>query len=304
MTTAATWQICRWLTDVLADDDRLRPERMLLEGKPEQRQEGQRVSMLAGRGNPGHRGVRAVPRHSGVGSQDHRRAMVKAHAATVLGAQQAGMTGYGVNAANIIAALFVATGQDIACVHESGVSIYSMESDGDDLIATILLPNLVIGTVGGGTALPHQREWLTALGCAGRRRPPVRRDRRRFRASRSTCPPGGDGQRAVRGRAPAAGPGSPGRVAPAADLNATYLRGPLAERARRSRTPGHRRGAHVGPARRRHLQRGWARRRTPQAHRPAPDDRALDRGRRHGHDGRAGRQGQAHGARIWSRASP
>jgi hypothetical protein len=94
-------------------------------------------------------------------------ALVKGHVTTVLGAQQSGMTGYGVNAANIVAALFVATGQDVACVHESGVSIFSMEQDGDDLLATILLPNLVVGTVGGGTSLPHQRELLTALGCAG-----------------------------------------------------------------------------------------------------------------------------------------
>jgi hydroxymethylglutaryl-CoA reductase (NADPH) len=52
-------------------------------------------------------------------------------------------------------------------VHESGVSILSMEVDGGDLIAMMLLPSLVTGTVGGGTSLPHQREWLTALGCAG-----------------------------------------------------------------------------------------------------------------------------------------
>ena len=77
------------------------------------------------------------------------------------------MVGAGLNAVNVIAGLFVATGQDIACVHESGVSILTMEVDGDDLIATMVLPSLVTGTVGGGTSLPHQRDWLTALGCAG-----------------------------------------------------------------------------------------------------------------------------------------
>jgi hydroxymethylglutaryl-CoA reductase (NADPH) len=81
--------------------------------------------------------------------------------------RQAGTVGSGLNAVNVVAGLFVVTGQDIACVHESGVSILSMELDGDGLIATMLLPSLVTGTVGGGTSLPHQREWLTALGCAG-----------------------------------------------------------------------------------------------------------------------------------------
>jgi hydroxymethylglutaryl-CoA reductase len=42
-----------------------------------------------------------------------------------------------------------------------------LETDGDDLVATMLLPSLVTGTVGGGTSLPRQREWLTALGCPG-----------------------------------------------------------------------------------------------------------------------------------------
>jgi hydroxymethylglutaryl-CoA reductase (NADPH) len=167
MTTAATWQICRWLTGVLADDDRLRPARMQVEGNLSGDKKVSAVSMLAGRGT--RVTAECMLSRDTVTSvlKSTPAAMVKSHTAMVLGAQQAGMTGCGVNAANIIAALFVATGQDIACVHESGVSIYSVEQDGDDLIATILLPNLVVGTVGGGTALPYQREWLTALGCAG-----------------------------------------------------------------------------------------------------------------------------------------
>jgi hydroxymethylglutaryl-CoA reductase (NADPH) len=167
MTTAATWQICRWLTEVLADEDRLRPERMLLEGNLSSDKKVSAVSLLAGRGT--RVTAECVLSRDTVAAvlKTTPAAMVKSHTAMVLGGQQAGMAGSGINAANIIAALFVATGQDIACVHESGVSIYSMELAGDDLVATILLPNLVVGTVGGGTALPHQREWLTALGCAG-----------------------------------------------------------------------------------------------------------------------------------------
>ncbi len=167
MTTSATAQICRWLTDRLATDHHRRPVRTMLEGNLSSDKKVSVMSMLGGRGTR----VTAecvLPREV-VGSvlKTTPEAMTKAHAVASLGAQQAGMVGNGINAANVIAALFVATGQDIASVHESGVSLYSLELDGDDLLATILLPNLVTGTVGGGTALPYQQEWLSVLGCAG-----------------------------------------------------------------------------------------------------------------------------------------
>ncbi|CAM5341899.1 hypothetical protein STENM36S_03785 [Streptomyces tendae] len=167
MTTAATWQILRRLTEAVADDEGMRPVNSLLEGNLSGDKKAAVTSLLAGRGTRVTAECR-VRRDAVTGVlKTTPEAMVKSHVATVLGAQQAGMVGYGVNAANIVAALFLATGQDAACVHESGTSIFSMETDGDDLVATLLLPNLVVGTVGGGTALPHQRDFLTLLGCAG-----------------------------------------------------------------------------------------------------------------------------------------
>ncbi|MFG2378320.1 hypothetical protein ACGFY9_43555 [Streptomyces sp. NPDC048504] len=167
MTTAATWQICRWLTDTLAADEGLRPRNVLLEGNLSGDKKATVGSMLAGRGTRVTAECRLSRATMDSVLKTTPEAMVKGHLSTVLGAQQIGMPGHGVNAANIVAALFVATGQDVACVHESGVSIFSMEQDGDDLVATILLPNLVVGTVGGGTGLPHQRDLLDLLGCAG-----------------------------------------------------------------------------------------------------------------------------------------
>jgi hydroxymethylglutaryl-CoA reductase (NADPH) len=167
MTTAATWQICRWMSDTLAGDDRLRPERMLLEGNLSSDKKVSVASVLGGRGT--RVTAECVVPAEVVASvlKVTPAAILKGHLTSMLGAQQAGMIGSGINASNIVAALFTATGQDIAGVHESGVSILSMDLDGDDLIATIVLPSLVTGTVGGGTSLPRQREWLTALGCAG-----------------------------------------------------------------------------------------------------------------------------------------
>ena len=70
--------------------------------------------------------------------------------------------------ANGLAALFIATGQDAACVAESAVGVTRFEVDeGGGLYAAVTLPNLVVGTVGGGTGLPAQRACLEILGLAG-----------------------------------------------------------------------------------------------------------------------------------------
>jgi hydroxymethylglutaryl-CoA reductase (NADPH) len=72
------------------------------------------------------------------------------------------------NVANAIAALFIACGQDVACVSEAVTAITRFERLGNgDLYASVTLPNLIVGTVGGGTYLPTARECLTMLGCTG-----------------------------------------------------------------------------------------------------------------------------------------
>ena len=69
--------------------------------------------------------------------------------------------------ANGLAALYLACGQDVACVAESAVGVTRFELDGGHLYASVTLPNLIVGTVGGGTALPAQRACLDILGLAG-----------------------------------------------------------------------------------------------------------------------------------------
>jgi hydroxymethylglutaryl-CoA reductase (NADPH) len=82
-------------------------------------------------------------------------------------AEQDGMLGYNINVANSIAAIFVATGQDLASVHESGVGILNLERKDNGLYLQLTLHNLVIGTVGGGTHLSKQSEALAMMGCLG-----------------------------------------------------------------------------------------------------------------------------------------
>ncbi len=81
-------------------------------------------------------------------------------------AVQSGAIGIQGHYANGLAALFLACGQDVACVTEAYVGITRMEAqENNDLYVAVTLPSLIVGTVGGGTGLPTQQECLKLLGC-------------------------------------------------------------------------------------------------------------------------------------------
>jgi hydroxymethylglutaryl-CoA reductase (NADPH) len=85
-----------------------------------------------------------------------------------LGAMQAGALGMNAHFANGLAAIFIACGQDVAQVVNASIGFSDAELVGkDDLYVFARLPNLVVGTVGGGTKLPTQRECLALLDCEG-----------------------------------------------------------------------------------------------------------------------------------------
>ncbi len=88
--------------------------------------------------------------------------------AAIVGSMQAGMLGFNAHFANGLAALYIACGQDPAQIINASIGFAHLERDGDDgLHVSVRLPNVVIGTVGGGTSLPTQRECLAMLGCQG-----------------------------------------------------------------------------------------------------------------------------------------
>jgi hydroxymethylglutaryl-CoA reductase (NADPH) len=79
-----------------------------------------------------------------------------------------GVTNNGLHAANAIAALFIATGQDVANVAEASAGIWYAElTPNKDLYLSLTLPSLIVATHGGGTGLATQRECLEILGCNG-----------------------------------------------------------------------------------------------------------------------------------------
>ena len=101
----------------------------------------------------------------------------------LVGSAKAGSLGFNAHVANVVAAMFLATGQDEAQVVEGanaittaevrsdGIGAGSTDSEGD-LYLSVSLSSLEVGTVGGGTKLPTQAEALDILGIRGGGDPP------------------------------------------------------------------------------------------------------------------------------------
>ncbi|MDO8504029.1 MAG: hydroxymethylglutaryl-CoA reductase (NADPH) [bacterium] len=82
-----------------------------------------------------------------------------------LGSIMSGSLGFNAHFANILAAIFIATGQDPAHVVEGSLGVTTAEVlENGDLYFSVYLPSLVVGTVGGGTKLPTQQEALRIMG--------------------------------------------------------------------------------------------------------------------------------------------
>ena len=84
-----------------------------------------------------------------------------------LGSQLAGVVGMNLHTSNALAALYLALGQDVACVAENCVGIATYEKIDENLFVTLSMPSITVGTVGGATRLKQQRQNLELLGCTG-----------------------------------------------------------------------------------------------------------------------------------------
>ncbi|MCA6091325.1 phosphotransferase [Streptomyces sp. SCA3-4] len=168
MTTACTWHACQWILEQphLVGDGEL--ESFIIEGNSSGDKKASSQAMAEGRGIrvsadcllPGgivERVLKTTPDE-----------LVRGYQHIAAGAVHSGVLGSNANTANMVAAIFAATGQDIACVHESGVGQFILERTPEGVYASMTLPGLAVGTVGGGTHLPTQHELLEAMGCTGR----------------------------------------------------------------------------------------------------------------------------------------
>ncbi len=86
-----------------------------------------------------------------------------ADAKLIAGADVAGALGRNLHAANIVAALYLATGQDAAHVVEGSLATTAVEQFEDGLRVSIRLPAVMVGVRGGGTTLPAQKQCLDLL---------------------------------------------------------------------------------------------------------------------------------------------
>lgn len=87
---------------------------------------------------------------------------------SAIGGVLSGTMGIQGHFANGLTALYLATGQDAACVAESATGVTRFETTPEgDLYASVTLPGIMVGTVGGGTGLPTQQACLKLMGLAG-----------------------------------------------------------------------------------------------------------------------------------------
>jgi hydroxymethylglutaryl-CoA reductase (NADPH) len=163
MVTIATAAVCEYITRHAP----VAPRRTFLETNHSGDKKASALSFLTGRG----RSVCAdvwIPADV-VEARLHTTpdAMAEYWTMSAVGSAMSGTIGLQGHYANGLAALFLACGQDVACVAESSVGVTRMEASRGGLYATVTLPSLVVGTVGGGTGLPSQQACLELLGLAG-----------------------------------------------------------------------------------------------------------------------------------------
>lgn len=84
----------------------------------------------------------------------------------IIGSAAAGSVGgFNAHVANVVAAIYLATGQDVAQVVDASQSLTLLEFDreNNELVATLTMPCIEIGIRGGGTGLPHQKQCLKLI---------------------------------------------------------------------------------------------------------------------------------------------
>lgn len=166
MTTKCTWHAALWINENFEIQTQVKPLHFVIEGNGSSDKKASQYAIIRGRG------VHVVAECWLTEEMINRVLRVKSedflryyHTSMTI-SQMDGMMGYNINAVNAIAAIFAATGQDLASIHESGNANIILEQTDEGLYFCLHLPSLVVGTIGGGTMLPRQREALGLMKCA------------------------------------------------------------------------------------------------------------------------------------------
>ena len=163
MTSKATFVACEWIRK---EFDKL--SHYLLSGNFDTEKKTSSVNLLKGRGKRVTAEI-TIPRD--VMIENLRISPQQMHYGQGISTMSALLTNSSNNAAhpaNGLAALYLATGQDIANIAESNqCTTYNKVTREGDYHFSITFPALIMATYGGGTALPTQRECLEIMDCFG-----------------------------------------------------------------------------------------------------------------------------------------
>ena len=85
----------------------------------------------------------------------------------LVGSARAGAMGFNAHAANVVAAMFIACGQDAAHAIDGSTCMTTIDPTDEGVYVSVTLLSLPVGTVGGGTGVDTQAECLKILGVAG-----------------------------------------------------------------------------------------------------------------------------------------
>ncbi|MDF1549007.1 MAG: phosphotransferase, partial [Bacteroidales bacterium] len=167
MTTTCTWHAMLWIVEYFQKDTEVSVLHFVIEGNASSDKKISHATMVEGRGINVIAECFLKEQEINKILRTTSEKMLACFAPSLAMSKIDGMIGYNINVANAIAAIFVATGQDLGSLHESSVGILTLEKLPDGLYVSLNLPSLVIGTIGGGTHLPKQKEALEIMGCYG-----------------------------------------------------------------------------------------------------------------------------------------
>nr|WKN38932.1 hydroxymethylglutaryl-CoA reductase [Tunicatimonas sp. TK19036] len=164
MVTICSQKVCSFIEDYAP----LKPQKIYIEGNASGDKKVGGQSLNHTRGKRVIAEVTVPERIVNIVLKSTPRNMVDFWQSSTMSQIKAGSTGNQAHIANGLAAMFLSTGQDVACISEASVGFMRAEvTPQGDLYASLTLPNLIIGSVGGGTGLPTQRECLQMMDCYG-----------------------------------------------------------------------------------------------------------------------------------------
>lgn len=166
MTSRATFVACEWINEQYPS-----MRHYLLSGNFDTEKRTSSVNLLKGRGKRVTAEI-TIPREVMVNNlRVTPEAMHYGQGITTLASFLTNSSNNAAHPANGLAALYLATGQDIANIGESNqCTVYNRVTREGDYEFSVTLPALIVASYGGGTSLPTQRECLEILGCHGKDR--------------------------------------------------------------------------------------------------------------------------------------